>query len=344
MNDEDHADDDSKEKVHETTKFIATATTDFVDAADAAENQSKIFKWRGLTARVINITAISIMCIPYLIDIDLLFSDTFTISYIFFCLNILCIMNVSFYYHVEDIVKTNKKIGFIKIASLLYKKVKIFRAAISHFGDTATDISVLIEFYHKKNNTDSTNINYNQLFTVTLIVLIFYRIVSSIKIYFFSRKIFNALLQLCDLYIIKIIGISIKIGKSEPSIVQKHLQFTEALFESSPQALITLFVMFDTIAHNGISSISIPVMMSFLFSVSSIINRAVAQDAVIFTAWYVITVQFIVLNLYKRSKTMFFFHIFTYQEILQLSALQYGIFVSGIRGTLILLEIFLFIV
>ena len=104
----------------------------------------------------------------------------------------------------------------------------------------------------------------------------------------FSNQWFDACLQFFDLYIIKVIGISVKIGKNEPSRLQNDIQFIETVFESAPQALIALFVIITEIGNNN--DISLVVLISFIFSISSIINRAVTQDSFVFKAWYVLYV------------------------------------------------------
>lgn len=81
--------------------------------------------------------------------------------------------------------------------------MKSLSPIVTHFADIASNIGVLIEFYAKSNINDNNGINHQMLFYATLGALIFYRIITSISIFIFTKSYFDALLQLVDLYIYK---------------------------------------------------------------------------------------------------------------------------------------------
>ena len=147
---------------------------------------------------------------PFIIDPDLIHSTQFAVSYMVFCLNVFLTITYLIIITLSTLLKT---------AAQKSNYVKFYHCpCVTHFGDTASDIGVLVEFNtlaNKNNNynyDDKDGIPYGDLFVVTLTVLILYRIVASIKVYDFSDSKFDVLLQFFDLYVIKTIGISVKIN------------------------------------------------------------------------------------------------------------------------------------
>ena len=77
--------------------------------------------------------------------------------------------------------------------------------------------------------------------------MIFSRIISSIIIYFeFSHNIDDALLQFVDFYIFKVITIGSKCGHKKASNVRSFVSSLESIFESAPQLLLTMYVLFNS--------------------------------------------------------------------------------------------------
>lgn len=85
-------------------------------------------------------------------------------------------------------LKCHKK--FINIMKDLLRKKKCYLELFPHIIDTATDIGVLIEFYHiainkKKNKNICKSLNMISIFIISCSILLIYRIISSIQIYLY---------------------------------------------------------------------------------------------------------------------------------------------------------------
>ena len=116
------------------------------------------------------------------------------------------------------------------------------------------------------------------------------------------------MLQFLDLYIVKLAITSAKdLNLEKPSQLQKKIQYYESICESFPQSLITLYLLLqlfllkdsgDT-SDGGVSIFLI--VVTLLFSLTSIINRAVSQDEERFIKWYLlffVRLFFIVLHFF----------------------------------------------
>ena len=183
----------------------------------------------------------SCLAISYFIfnyNINLKHNYAFLISYFVFTINMLSFLSIMYYHfirkkmieesNITNNITTYHCCRFTTYRFLITKSGMIF-PGITHFADTASDIGVLFEFYF--HDDDSSDIDYDNLFYVTLLVLFLYRFLSCLIIYNFSRSICDALLQFFDLYILKAIRLNIKLDYDIASPVQKYIQYLEALLE-----------------------------------------------------------------------------------------------------------------
>ena len=158
-----------------------------------------------------------------------------------------------------------------------FDEIKFFSPIIRQYADVASDIGVLVTFGSKIYSNNSSNINYPQLFAVSLFIQIFSRVIGSFIIYTqFSHSKRDAILHLFDLYILTIIHKGVKYGYEEGSNIRSWVSSLESLFESSPQLIISLYVLF--VSQNEDSAIDPLIFVSFLISLSSVANSAVSQD------------------------------------------------------------------
>ena len=198
------------------------------------------------------------------------------ISYIFWTLQ-MCIITIIVYIYlpVNKSGKRECKFRFLRNnANSLYKRVKLLLPLVTHFGDVSSDIGTIIEYYNLSSNTKDDNLDYKSYFVITLFILLFSRILSSILL---SREIKygkeDQFLQLCDVYIFKIVYISAKNDYGEETSIQSLIKLYESVLESSVQALIGLYIiMYLWLFKNN--SPSVIIIISTLFSLSHISSVA----------------------------------------------------------------------
>lgn len=146
------------------------------------------------------------------------FIISFGVSFAFFSMQTLLLVSVTYWYYIQEKLQqqANHKhqLQLFFLLRLIKEKFGILLPMITQFADVASDIGVMIDFYYQSQNSSQDAyfvtelIDYYLLFLTTLGILILYRIVSSVVIYFFSKSITDAILQFVDLYIFKIIRIS----------------------------------------------------------------------------------------------------------------------------------------
>eukprot|EP01084_Bolivina_argentea_P255224 429205_1 len=164
----------------------------------------------------------------------------------------------------------------------LHRKRQCYIALIAHIFDQATDITVLISFYELSVKEESgeivcDGINMTYLFYLSIFILVLYRTISSIFIFIYTKRIRSAILQFADLEIFHAIMINWKLHSREPSNPQRWIQSWEAAFESAPQSLLQfVFLMKTGSFGNGL------IVVSFIFSLFSMISRVITDDIVIF--------------------------------------------------------------
>lgn len=262
-----HANDnDTSDKIIDAALSVTTNND--------AEFSKKLSKHRKRGMILINtvfgiiLIGIFIFCLMYLTN-----EYSFIISYIFFSFEMLLVFSIVYWHYIKEklltsLSTTNKSFDYFDTFRLIKDKYSIIGPCATHFADIASDIAVLIEFYQSGEDT---------LAFVTICILLLHRLLSSLVIYDFSKSLFDAFLQLFDLYIYKLIRINIETKSKKESLVQKYIQYLEALFESAPQLLVTLNVTIQQWAIEN-KSVSWVVYISSIFSFLSLVKTCIGED------------------------------------------------------------------
>lgn len=131
--------------------------------------------------------------------------------------------------------------------SSIWDKRAIFSQILLHLFDTATDLGVLIDWgilaQKESDGQEIESIDMGALFLTAITFLILYRLISTITAFIsgcrngksFLGIILDGFLGLLDMYVLKTVYKAIKDDEEEPSIKQRMLQLSEAIFESLPQ-------------------------------------------------------------------------------------------------------------
>eukprot|EP01084_Bolivina_argentea_P128794 227580_1 len=203
---------------------------------------------------------------------------------IFLVTSIVCAMRVrSDYKQYQQIPQSHKqpivltKVDFVKLwGKLLWKKKKVYFQLVPHLFDQASDFGVLVEYWYLRNQNIGINTLY--LFAVSVSIIIFHRIISSIAIYRLTNNKLYTICQLFDLLMVQCVWTNYQLNTEEPSNSQRYLQILEAIFESSPQILIsTAFLIKSTT-----SEISTVVIISLLSSFWTLTGRVASDDKTMF--------------------------------------------------------------
>ena len=179
------------------------------------------------------------------VDISLAIAWSYFIVYsiVFFIVSIVCAERVRKLYNesrekttdLEDLDPDNepmtKSSAFVHWAKLLWEKKKIYIQLVPHFFDQASDFGVIYAYYKIHEDGDRIGINTLYLFGVSIGVIIFHRIVSSIAVYRLTNNYKYAILQIFDALMIKCIWTNYLLETNEPSNAQRYLQVLEATFE-----------------------------------------------------------------------------------------------------------------
>ena len=120
---------------------------------------------------------------------------------------------------------------FKQWAKLVWKKKKIYLALIPHFFDQATDLGVILVYHEYNQNNVNIGINTHYLFWISIAILIFHRLISSLAIYLLTSSKFDAFLQIFDVLTVKCVWISHILKMDQPSNPQRYFQIFEAIFE-----------------------------------------------------------------------------------------------------------------
>eukprot|EP01083_Nonionella_stella_P080552 221420_1 len=162
----------------------------------------------------------------------------------------------------------------------IWKRKSCYIPLVHHIFDQVTDIAVAIQFKQlaerKAGQWDDCNgLNINYLFTLTVLSMVSYRLISSFSIGTYTASWTYATLQLLDLQIFKALHVNYICDKREPSEPQRWIQTLEAVFESSPQALIQLIFLIKT--GSGATD-NVLIVISLISSFWSIAAKFVADD------------------------------------------------------------------
>ena len=237
---------------------------------------------------VVYVSIHSLTC--YAFDSSCYYNDiSIWISYLFFTLQML-LTSVILYLYLPRAEKDNEADGktrkchkyLWKHKKAFYYKIKLLLPLVTHFGDIASDIGAIIEYYQqsKKQNNDIDGLDYTWFFGISVFILCFSKLVSACMIYYqFSHNFNDFLLQLFDCYIFKIIYISCKNNYHEATSIQKMIYSMESILESAAQSLIGLYVFIYTMVFSDYSKMpSVIVIISTLFSMSQIANVSIRSD------------------------------------------------------------------
>jgi len=121
--------------------------------------------------------------------------------------------------------------AFTHWAKLLWQKRKVYIQLIPHFFDQATDFGVIYEYWKIYDDGGTTGINTLYLFFVSIGIIIFHRILSSLAIYRLTKDWRYAALQVLDALMIQCVYTNYVMDTDEPSNAQRYLQVLEATFE-----------------------------------------------------------------------------------------------------------------
>eukprot|EP01084_Bolivina_argentea_P066466 121146_1 len=166
---------------------------------------------------------------------------------------------------------------------LLLEKKKIYFKVIPHIFDTATDVAVIIQYYEmwKYPNTNTDDIDAKLFFTISVFILTFHRIISSILLLKLTKSFTDFVLQLLELLMLKAIWINYKLGTKKPTNPARYLQSLEATFESSPQILLSLAFIIQSSRK-----VNVLIILSLLNSFWSISSVVMSDDCLtIHTIW-----------------------------------------------------------
>eukprot|EP01084_Bolivina_argentea_P128795 227582_1 len=203
---------------------------------------------------------------------------------IFLVTSIVCAMRVrSDYKQYQQIPQSHKqpivltKVDFVKLwGKLLWKKKKVYFQLVPHLFDQASDFGVLVEYWYLRNQNIGINTLY--LFAVSVSIIIFHRIISSIAIYRLTNNKLYTICQLFDLLMVQCVWTNYQLDTDEPSNCQRYLQVLEAIFESSPQILISVVFLIKSTT----SEISTVVIISLISSFWTLTARVASDDKTMF--------------------------------------------------------------
>ena len=154
---------------------------------------------------------------------------------------------------------------------------------ITNIFDQSSDIGFILAMYSLmiKQLTNSSDfcpsINALYLFVLSLTFFLFYRITSAIMVFIGTRNIWYSIGQFGFEYMLyRSIWVNYRLKCVQPSYPQKWLQNMESMLEAFPQLIIQIFYTIQIDELQGF------VIVSVVFSLLSLINRAVREDKPLF--------------------------------------------------------------
>ena len=194
--------------------------------------------------------------------------------------------------YIDNQLKTHEikdKKGFERFLKTMWDIRQIMTISASHIFDTASDITLAIEWYtlYQRQLNDETylseyNLNMTAMFWCCISAIIYYRINSFYEVYYFTGSLKEGILQfLFDFYLIKLIyGNVMKMKRYKALDLIKKMRGVEGIHESSFQAILAMVFLlktnFSAYTLDGFSNI-IPIL-SLIFSIWSLISRFVFLD------------------------------------------------------------------
>ena len=164
-----------------------------------------------------------------------------------------------------------------------------YLVALRHELDQVTDIAVMIEFgklarQEKTSDKQCEPVNFDWLLRFSVVFFLLYRLISAYSLYDITRKPRRFVYQLFDLELFRTLLVNHAAKSKSACNPQRWIQSLEAIWESTPQALIQLFyiVQISTVGKrpNWI------VLVSFGYSILSIANKSTSEDKLAFKRKY----------------------------------------------------------
>eukprot|EP01083_Nonionella_stella_P260941 889113_1 len=140
----------------------------------------------------------------------------------------------------------DKSKGFKAKLKLCAKDVwgrkSVYLPLISHLSDTCTDFAAVVEFgiVAAHSNADDCKVNVRYLFTLSIMCMVVYRVISSYKIYEITGSTWRVLMQFIDIEIYRVLYVAHSMGLNGTSSPQRLLSTLEACFEAAPQSTIQI--------------------------------------------------------------------------------------------------------
>ena len=164
----------------------------------------------------------------------------------------------------------------------LWSKKKCFMPIIANIFDQSSDIGFMFGMgqlmtQEMINDKDCPNINATYLFALSLFFFLFYRVISGVMVFIATRNIWYALGQFSFEYMLyRAVWVNYVMKCKDPCSPQRWLQNMEAMLEAFPQLIIQMFFFIKSDEFEGF------VILSIVFSMISMINKAVSEDKQLF--------------------------------------------------------------
>eukprot|EP01083_Nonionella_stella_P106141 305834_1 len=186
-------------------------------------------------------------------------------------------------YIADKKIDLNTCTGRLKfLFSSINRKRAMYLAILIHIFDTATDIGVILD-WHRLSQDEAQGKNLKGMdmqgfFYLSIGVLLFYRLVSSMIIFGMTHSVKKTLLQLLDLELFETILINWRLGRDQPCDPQIFIQKLEGIFESAPQAVLQMMYIWKS----NSTTTDYLVVMSLTFSLVSLASRFSTDDEKLF--------------------------------------------------------------
>ena len=216
--------------------------------------------------------------------------------YTLICLVIIMVCSVVYFLKLKHdkiiyVKQGSIKSNIIEYLKTMYKFRSVYGALLTSLFDQVSDISVMNQLYllskdEQNGIIECHSMNATYLFYGSVFFFSFYRIVSSIAIFVYSRhSYFLTFLQFFDLIFIKTLQINYKFQKTNPCSAQRYILNLEAMFEAFPQFILQSYFLIsinmitnaNTTGKRNIIA-NYVIIISICFSLYSIISKKMSQD------------------------------------------------------------------
>eukprot|EP01083_Nonionella_stella_P120986 363142_1 len=165
-----------------------------------------------------------------------------------------------------------------EIFKYLWNVKSLILPVFTHFADIGTDIGATYEYYDRdRSHSNSAGINYSAIFSSSIFILVFARFAGFFIVRYYTQSTVDGILQIVELFLIKILGIEWKLNYKKPGRMHQTVNLIESIFESGPQAIISMYIV---MADNNQSFI---IWCSSILSILSVASKSISQDNRFFT-------------------------------------------------------------